>query len=368
MSIWKKNLLKYNNVFILVLILTIKLSIESKNKKEIFLLNTIHHNNKIMRILDESNNTNANKSNATNSTIDLNKTNKSGGLSTGGIIAIAIPCILALIGAVALVLYCTCYKSPYNQVVNTTSIPVIGSSMNQIQTPQVKQVIPIQSQPVIPPKEIIIQPPQKEIVKIVHSPIQVYKEAPTIPRVNRVFDPLYPLPKKVVTTQQVVGIKQTIPQISQVQQVVEIKQTSPQISQVKQVVSTPKISKVQVVSPSISQVKVIQTPIKVESEPKITESYISISESKTLPNINTSQISSSQVLPTKMLPKITTQSHVLPLKILPPIDASINQISSVENIPQYNQVGHIPINNNKKLPHISKASEEFPVFSNISPI
>ena len=191
----------------------------------------------------------------------------------------------------------------------------------------------MQSQTVTNPQEIIIQPPQK-VVEISHPPIQVYKEAPTVTKIDS---------QKKVSTQQIV----------------EIQQKSPQISQFQQVVSTPEISKVQVVSsPTISQVKVIHPPIQEEPKPIITQNYISVSESKTLPDINTSQISASKILPTKNLPKITSHSQVLPLKILPPIDASIKQNSSIVNIPQYKQVHKTPINNNNKILHISKASED----------
>ena len=365
----------------MIFFLTIKLSIEGENTiKEKLYLNGIglYYNNKNLRILDEI----YNKSNNTNSTFPQKNTN---GLSTGGIIAILIPCILALIAAFALVLYCTCFKAPpyHNQVLDTTTpIPAIESTVDQFQSQQqVKPPIPIQSsmelnpQPVIPPKEVIVQPPPK-VIEIVHPQIQVYKEPPPTPSINRVFDPLYPVPEKVVPIQQIVEIKQIPPQISQVQQVVSI----PKITQVQKVVSIPKITKVevnnipnipevqQVVSSSqISQVQVSQPSIQTESEPKITESYVSVSESKVLPAINTSQIRASKILPTKILPKIRTETQVLPLKVLPPIDASTKQISGFDNNLQYQQVQQIPINNNK-LQHVSNTSEEIPAFSNNSSI
>ena len=358
----------------IIFILTIKLSNEGENiiKEKLFLnRNGLHYNNKSLRILDEENIKISNDSNYANSTTFPQT--KSRGLSTGGIIAIAIPCLLALIAAAALVLYCSCCKAPYtNQVLNTaTSNPVIESTIDQFQSQQNKPNIPIQSsmqlnsQPVIPTKEVIVQPTQK-VVEIVHPQIPVYKQAPTTPIVNRVFDPLYPVPEKKVPIQQFVEIKQVPPQVFQIQQVVSI----PKIAK-EEVNSNPNISKVQQVvsSSNISQVQVSQHPIQLESQPKITESYVSVSESQVLPDINTSQVSASKIMPPKMLPKIRTGTQVLPLKILPPIDASIKEISSFENNPQYKQVQQIPINNsNTNMPHISKASEEIPMFSNKSSI
>ena len=370
----------------MIFILDIKISIEGTIKETLFLNGIgLYHNNKVLRTLDGAYNK---ASNNTNSTIPQNKSN---GLSTGGIIAIAIPCILALIGAMALVLYCTCCKAPFtNQRINTTaSIPVIESSTDQFESQQVKPPIlqstmQLNSQPVIPPKEEIVQPPQK-VVEIVHPQIQVYKEPPSTPIINRVFDPLYPVTEKVVPLQQIVEIKQISPQISQVQQVESIPKTNVEVSyalnfpQVQQVVSIPKttvevkndpnIPQVQqiVSSSEISQVQINQPPILSGSEPKVTESYVSVSESKVLPDINISQVSASQVLPPKILPKITTESHTLPLKILPTIDASTNQISSFENNPQYT-IQQIPINNYKNTSYISKISEEIPEFSNKSSI
>ena len=367
----------------MIFILTIKLSIEDENIiKEKLILNRIglYYNNKILRILDGTYNKESNNTNYTFPQI------KSRGLSTGGIIAILIPCILALIAAVALVLYCTCCKAPFypNPVIDsTTAIPSIESTMDQFQSQQqVKPPIPIQSsiqlnpQPVIPPKEVIVQPPPK-VIEIVHPQIQVYKEAPSTPKINRVFDPLFPVPEKVVPIQQIVEIKQITPQISQVQQVVSIPKTSviqkivsiPTITQVE-INNAPNISEVQQVVPSsqISQVQISQPSIQIETEPKITESYVSVSESKVLPDINTSQVSASKIMPTKILPKIRTESQVLPLKVLPPIDASTKQISGFENNPQYQQFQQIPINNNKTLLSVSNTSEEIPTFSNNSSI
>ena len=361
---------KYNKLFIMIL-LTIKLSIEGENLiKEKLLLNKMkfHYNFNNIRFLNTSDTTN--NTNYTNNTY-MYQPKKSNGLSTGGIIAILIPCILALIAAIALVLYCTCFKTPnVNPAlapVTTPPIPVIESSMEQFQSQPINQNLE---------QKVIVQPPppqsQPQMVEVVHPPMQVYKEppkmqvykeAPSVPKLNRVFEPLYPVQKKVIPVQQIVEVKQISPQISQVQQVV----SSPNISQV-QVISSSKKSQVPVVqSPQISQIKQI---IQQEPEPKITQSFVSVSESKTLPDISTSQISASKVLPLEVLPNIKTSSQVLPVKILPPIDAT-NQEFPENNIyiPELNQTnGKIIVNNHKNLPHKSQISEEIPVLSNQSSV
>ena len=174
---------------------------------------------------------------------------------------------------------------------------------------------------------------------------------------------MYPLQKKIF-----VDVKQIRPQLTQIQQVV----TSPNIFHVEKVVTTstisqvenlaaPKISQVQSVisSPTISQVKMTEPP---SENFKITESYVSVSESKRLPDISTSQIRASKVLPLAVLPNIKREYKVLPVKVLPPIDISNNKITGIVSVPQQEEA-----NNNKSQVHSSKASGEL-LLSNKSSI
>ena len=202
-----------------------------------------------------------------------------------------------------------------------------------------------------------IQPQPPTVQEIIHPANIVYKESPPIPQVNRVFEPLYPI-KKIVPVQRIVEIKQASPQITQISQVM----ASPQISQigtsqkVSQVITSQKVSQV-VTSSKVSQIGNMQKVSQIikpkevsqvnlsEPEPKhyISESKI-ISQSQVLPEINTSQISASKVLPLKIIPQITRKNEVLPVKVLPTIEQSAIDTTNIENIQQIEQ-----INNNNRI-------------------
>ena len=302
---------------------------------------------------------------------------KSDGLSTGAIIAIVIPCFVAVIGAVAVIALCSVSpKPPINPVINnTTGIPtMIESSMEELQVG-----------PNPPPVEVVTQPqiqPQPRIVQeIIHPANIVYKESPQIPQVNRVFEPMYPV-KKVIPVQQVVEIKQSTPQISQVSQVMAFPQnsqigTSQNVSQVvtsqnmSQVVTSPQISQIiktqkvsQIIKPQlVSQVNLPDPePVHYISESKI------ISESQVLPEISTSQISASKVLPLKVIPQITRTNEVLPMKVLPTIDQGTFESTYVENIPQITQIknNNINVNQSVKPVHSSQISENLLINNSIN--
>lgn len=253
---------------------------------------------------------------------------ESKGLSTGGIIGLVVPCALALIAGIVAAALCPCRntQAPFEQttLTETTSKPVIIDSTvdnlysNTLTQPQVQQVITPQ----------VVPAP----VEIIHSIHNVNKVAPPIPRVNRVFEPLYPSQRIVTVNQpvpppQVIQVNQVVSQIPKVTQV----QSAPQISQtieVKQAV--PQISKVTQVkaAPQVSQRVYIPEP-----EPKIISTSQIVSPPQVLPETQTTQVNPSKVLPPKYLPKIRGETQVLPLKVLPVIDRGTKASSAIETIP-----------------------------------
>lgn len=253
---------------------------------------------------------------------------ESKGLSTGGIIGLVVPCALALIAGIVAAALCPCRNTqpPFEQSTLTESNAkpvIIESTMNNLNTDIQTQS---QVQQVITPQ--VVPAP----VEINHSIYNINKVAPPIPRVNRVFEPLYPSQRVVTVNQpvpppQVIQMKQVVPQISKVTQV----QSAPQISQtieVKQAV--PQISKVAQVkaAPQVSQRVYVPEP-----EPKIISTSQIVSPPQVLPETQTSQVNPSKVLPPKYLPKIRGETQVLPVKVLPLIDRGTKASSAIETIP-----------------------------------
>ena len=257
-----------------------------------------------------------------NYTLQIPGKTKKGGLSTGGIIALVIPCALAVIGAAIAAKLFTGKKPPAAPIIanNTTIIPPLESTMDTFKVQE--------NLPPIEPKvnEVVKVEPPKEVV---YQPYPVYKKSPPIPKVNRVFEPIYRAQK--IPAQQIVEIKQEIPNISQVSQIMA---SPPQISQV------------------ISFPQIIEEKIP-EPEHYISESQI-IAESQVLPEIITSQISENKVLPMKLIPNVIRESQILPVTVLPTIHEGDNN----EKIPEIINNNEIPINYNNTLSHIYKPSEE----------
>jgi hypothetical protein len=183
-----------------------------------------------------------------------------------------------------------------------------------------------------PVQEIITPQIVPAPVEINHSIYNINKVAPPIPRVNRVFEPLYPSQKVVtvnqpVPTTQSIQVQQVVPQISkitevqsppQISQTIEVKQVVPQISKVTQVEAAPQIS------------QRIYVP---EPEPKIISTSQIVSPPQVLPETQTTQVNPSKVLPPKYLPKIRGETQVLPTKVLPVIDRGTRASSAIETIP-----------------------------------
>lgn len=235
-----------------------------------------------------------------------------------------------------------------------------------------------------PPVEVVAHPqthPQLPTVQeIIHPANIVYKENPSIPQINRVFEPLYPA-KKIVPLQQVIEIKQFSPQITKVSQVIASPQisqigTSEKVSQVitsqniPQVFNSPQISQVvktQKISQIIQPQKVLHVNLP-ESKPVhyISESKI-ISKSEVLPEITTSQISPTKVLPVKIIPQITRTKEVLPVKVLPTIEEGTIDTTNVGNISQKTQINNnIILNPIKKSVHSSQISENIAMYNSIN--
>lgn len=346
----KNQFLFIKNKILLILIFIIKLSIEdlndnktliNENKKDIFKENFINTNllSSIVNLksIKETFSSFPKEENVGNFTEEEEKyTNnvkkfESKGLSTGGIIGLVVPCAIALIAGIVAALLCPCRNTqpPLQQTTiteNSAKPVIIESTMDKLHydtQPQVQQVIAPQ----------VVPAP----VEIKHSIYNINKVSPPIPRVNRIFEPLYPKQRVVTVNQpvhppQIIQVKQVVPQISKVTQV----QSAPQISQTIEVKQTvPKISKVAHVeaAPQVSQQ--IYFP---ETEPKIISTSQIVSPPQILPETQTSQVNPSKVLPPKYLPKIRGETQVLPVKVLPLIDRGTKSSSVIETIPYNSQM------------------------------
>ena len=155
-----------------------------------------------------------------------------------------------------------------------------------------------------------------------------------------------------------IGTSQNVSQVVTSQNMSQVV-TSPQISQI---IKTQKVS--QIIKPQqVSQVNLPDPePVHYISESKI------ISESQVLPEISTSQISASKVLPLKVIPQITRTNEVLPMKVLPTIDQGTFESTYVENIPQITQINNNNINANQSVKpiHSSQISENLPINNSIN--
>lgn len=370
MSSSMKYLIKYNKLCIIIIMIIIQISFEDYNidkdkiilflKKEIFSINS-----KYLRNLNETNQTDfiTDTFNQTFKPYNYNK-----GLSTGGIIGIAIPCVLAVLAALVAVFLCHVSKVPTLNTINPNPQNHIANKMSIVESTMDQLNVESSQQPPLQQVGIVKHRPQKEMV-VRHPGYPVYKEGPSIPQVNRVFDPVYPIKKEIVPIQQVVEIKQAPPQISQVSQVIsstprytkisqmnQVMSSQPWINQISQVISSP--SQINQISQVISsQPHIIQSNINYNSLQKITQSipnvnlsvpqpetehYLSeskiVSSSQVLPDITTSQISNSQIMPVRVLPNVTRSSQILPVKVLPPInqDSSLNYVEKVPHITMVN--------------------------------
>ena len=156
---------------------------------------------------DDNNSTNSEDVDG-NSTVTPTFKNTSSGLSAGGIVAIVVPCALALIGVGLAAAFCKSTPAAMPPITPNVMPPTIDSSMSKFNTQPVTTVNNLQ--------EITeVSPPVKNVEVIQPTPVvqqhpiyPISKEPPTIPQDNRVFQPLYP--------SQAINVSQSSPQVSQV--------------------------------------------------------------------------------------------------------------------------------------------------------
>lgn len=156
---------------------------------------------------DDNNSTNSEDVDG-NSTVTPTFRNTSSGLSAGGIVAIVVPCALALIGVGLAATFCKSTPAAMPPITPNVMPPTIDSSMSKFNTQPVTTVNNLQ--------EITeVSPPVKNVEVIQPTPVvqqhpiyPISKEPPTIPQDNRVFQPLYP--------SQAINVSQSSPQVSQV--------------------------------------------------------------------------------------------------------------------------------------------------------
>ena len=156
---------------------------------------------------DDNNSTNSDAVDE-NSTVTPTFRNTSSGLSAGGIVAIVVPCALALIGVGLAAAFCKSTPAAMPPITPNVMPPTIDSSMSKFNTQPVTTVNNLQ--------EITeVSPPVKNVEVIQPTPVvqqhpiyPISKEPPTIPQDNRVFQPLYP--------SQAINVSQSSPQVSQV--------------------------------------------------------------------------------------------------------------------------------------------------------
>lgn len=156
---------------------------------------------------DDNNSTNSDAVDG-NSTVTPTFRNTSSGLSAGGIVAIVVPCALALIGVGLAAAFCKSTPAAMPPITPNVMPQTIDSSMSKFNTQPVTTVNNLQ--------EITeVSPPVKNVEVIQPTPVvqqhpiyPISKEPPTIPQDNRVFQPLYP--------SQAINVSQSSPQVSQV--------------------------------------------------------------------------------------------------------------------------------------------------------
>lgn len=156
---------------------------------------------------DDNNSTNSDAVDG-NSTVTPTFRNTSSGLSAGGIVAIVVPCALALIGVGLAAAFCKSTPAAMSPITPNVMPSTIDSSMSKFNTQPVTTVNNLQ--------EITeVSPPVKNVEVIQPTPVvqqhpiyPISKEPPTIPQDNRVFQPLYP--------SQAINVSQSSPQVSQV--------------------------------------------------------------------------------------------------------------------------------------------------------
>ena len=155
----RKGIISFLTIFILI-----QLSNELNVNKKNFIIN--------IRKLQ----TTYNDTNSTNSTVlpDLPKVESKGGLSKGGIVAIVIPCIAALIAVGALAAVCRATPPPIQQNSDSSVFINLNNVRPQIDPVMVQQV-PVQ--PVAVVQQVPVQP-VTVVQEVPVQPVTVVEEVP----------------------------------------------------------------------------------------------------------------------------------------------------------------------------------------------
>ena len=208
MAIFGKNNLYLNIFLILITLSIISISLQADSNAT----NATDTSNSTTLATDTINSSTLvtdtiNSSTVVTETTNINSTTSSG-LSAGGIVAIVVPCALALIGVGLAAAFCKSTPAAMPPITPNVMPPTIDSSMSKFNTQPVTTVNNLQ--------EITeVSPPVKNVEVIQPTPVvqqhpiyPISKEPPTIPQDNRVFQPLYP--------SQAINVSQSSPQVSQV--------------------------------------------------------------------------------------------------------------------------------------------------------
>ena len=188
-----------------------------------------------------------------NSTVlPYERASSSGGLSTGGIVGIVIPCVAALIGVGAAAALCK--AAPAAPMQQVFPVNYIDASLDKFTAPMqevvVQQPPPVQEIPV-QPVQLVEQPvvqPVQMVQKVPVQPVQIVQHVP----VKHV--PVHPVPQQMALVQEVihqpVQLVEHVPVIEHVPVVEQV----PVVGQVSVVGQVPAVGQV----PGVGQVSVIQ--------------------------------------------------------------------------------------------------------------
>ena len=156
----RKEIISFLTIFILI-----QLSNELNVNKKNFIIN--------IRKLQ----TTYNDTNSTNSTVlpDLPKVESKGGLSKGGIVAIVIPCIAALIAVGALAAVCRATPTPPIQPYTDASSLMAFNNVRPPMDPVMVQQVPVQ--PVTVVQQVPVQP-VTVVQEVPVQPVTVVQEVP----------------------------------------------------------------------------------------------------------------------------------------------------------------------------------------------
>ena len=185
--ILKKRCMAFFSILILIQFSDV-LSIHKKNKMEKYDLRKL-------QTTTTTPYTNPNGTVITPSNVPNAVKKSSGGLSAGGIVAIVIPCIAALIAVGALAALCRSTPPPM--------VPTVGP--NYMDTSLVRIKPPVQ------PVEVVQQP-----VAVVQQPVAVVQEVPVVQQPVAVVQEVPVIQQPVAVVQQPAAVVQEVPVVQEV--------------------------------------------------------------------------------------------------------------------------------------------------------